>query len=145
MSASDILREQDAAYEESLRLDQMKDRLTSMQQAKFRKGEDVMYISTDGTASRATVLDVHYDDIPAYYTIRINGSYRSTLEEFLRPTPFDSESEVESDEDEVVRPTAEQLRQIRLRALQPALQPKPKRRDGIDPQNILVRRLRARG
>ena len=137
MSASDILNEQNLAYEESLRADQMKDRLRSMETAKFKKGEEVVYVP-------AVVVDVHYDDIPAYYTIRVDGNERSTLEQFLAPTPFDSDADLESDEEEEpVRPSAEQLRALRLRALQPKR--RRQRRDGIDPQNVLVRRLRVRG
>ena len=144
MSASDILNEQNLAYEESLRADQMKDRLRSMETAKFKKGEEVVYVPAGAAATRAVVVDVHYDDIPAYYTIRVDGNERSTLEQFLAPTPFDSDADLESDEEEEpVRPSAEQLRALRLRALQPKR--RRQRRDGIDPQNVLVRRLRVRG
>ena len=43
------------------------------------KGSQVMYTQIDGTRVLATIVKVHYDDLPPYYTISINGQERSTV------------------------------------------------------------------
>ena len=40
----------------------------------FSRGEGCLYVAADGDLLEATVLGVHYDDDPPYYTIRLNGS-----------------------------------------------------------------------
>ena len=43
------------------------------------------YKNADGTQAVCTILKVHYDDIPPYYTIVIDGHERSTVRTKLEP------------------------------------------------------------
>jgi len=47
------------------------------------KGAQVYYVDRDGSRKLATIVKVHHDDPPPYYTISIDGSERSTVREKL--------------------------------------------------------------
>eukprot|EP00966_Prymnesium_polylepis_P140437 3244064-Prymnesium_polylepis.1 len=47
------------------------------------QGANVYYLDRDGEQKVATLVKVHYDDPPPYYTISIDGAERSTVREKL--------------------------------------------------------------
>ena len=51
------------------------------------QGATVWYTSAGGAKLVATILKVHYDDVPPYYTISIDGNERSTVRTKLSPMP----------------------------------------------------------
>ena len=47
--------------------------------SELAKGAKVWYQSQSGHRMAAEVVQVHYDDVPPYYTISIDGTERSTV------------------------------------------------------------------
>ena len=45
----------------------------------------VWYVSGGGRRQEATILRVHYDDLPPYYTVMVDGCERSTVRSKLTP------------------------------------------------------------
>ena len=49
-------------------------------------GTECLYEETGGGHSSVTILQIHTDDVPPYYTVRMpNGSERATVQERLSP------------------------------------------------------------
>lgn len=63
----------------------------------LEKGTKCFYAAADGTRPMATVLKVHYDDLPPYYTIAIDGNERATVRTKLTPVDEASPAQDESD------------------------------------------------
>ena len=52
------------------------------------RGTRCWYTRGPGTRKLATVLTIHHDDEPPYYTVAIEGSERSTVRGYLKPLSF---------------------------------------------------------
>lgn len=70
--------------------------------AAFKKGDDVVYTSNNGSTDVAVILKVHYEDDPPFYTIHITDRdvEKQTDEKNLTFLPlFDDDEDDDEDDD----------------------------------------------
>jgi hypothetical protein len=64
-----------------------------MVEAEFEKGDPVLYTSNTGEIELGTVINVHYDDSPPYYTIRLTRNNKEKVTDGKNLTYLDSETD----------------------------------------------------
>ena len=63
--------------------------------AKYEKGDNVMYISNNGDIEIGVVVNVHFDDNPPYYTIKLNRTGGEKVTDENNLTILEEEEEEE--------------------------------------------------
>jgi ATP-dependent Zn protease len=67
-----------------------------MAEAEFEKGDPILYTSNNGEIELGTVINVHFDDSPPYYTIRLTRNDKEKVTDGKNLTYLHSDDETPS-------------------------------------------------
>lgn len=67
----------------------------SQQQQEFEKGDQILYTSNTGEIELGVVINVHYDDHPPYYTIKLSRNNKDKVTDGKNLTLLEEDEDAE--------------------------------------------------